>query len=170
MSDNRIKTNPTEPRFHLRAVAQDGKELQNREDVQLVMELNGEFYDVCPNYIRMNVGLSNVVTATIQIDLHGVVIDVPSAAIRHIKEDVHEETTIAQVRIVGERSPMDENPINSNFDLSVTSQECPVYAKYIIFEADGRAEDNHLIVYDVVHDDESEFMGVRPLLEGVEVK
>lgn len=138
----KITVNPIEPRYFLRAIAGPDKDIEN-QDFQILIQVGDEFYNACPNTIRLDVESSSKVVMDMEVDLHDMIIDMPARLVNQ-KGGVSK----ARVRIVGEHEHSGQHALNSASDIEkVTADGEEIYAGSFILEADGETNGNNLTVH-----------------------
>ncbi len=138
----KIKINPTEPRYVLRAIAAPNKDMDN-QDFQILIQLGDEFYEACPNKIQLDVGLSDKITMQMEVDLHDMIIDMPATMI-----DEDDNITKARFRVVGKNPFTGQHALNSSSDIEeCTADGKDIFAQSFVLEADGETDGNNLIVH-----------------------
>ena len=139
---NKIKVNPVEPRFIVRAIAEPGQDIKN-QDFQFLIQIGDEFYDLCPNKIKLKVGMCAKITMDAEIDLHDMIIDMPATVINDDGDSYK-----ARFRLTAQKDHPGQYALNSSSDIQeVTADGEEIFAKSFILEADGETNGNKLTVH-----------------------
>lgn len=138
----KIKVNPIEPRYVLRAIAGPDKDLDN-QDFQILIQLGDEFYDACPNKIKIAVGPCSKITMTMEVDLHDMILDMPAELVNESGD-----ITKARVRIVGTHDFPGQHALHTSSDVEkVTADGEEIWAKSFVLRADGETDSHSLTVH-----------------------
>jgi len=138
----KIKVSPIEPRYVVRAIAAPNKDIEN-QDFQLLIQIGDEFYDLCPNKIKIDVGVCDKITMNAEIDLHDMIIDMPATMI-----DEDGNSSKARVRVVAQHDHPGQHALNSSSDIEeCTADGEDIFAQSFVLEADGETNGNNLTVH-----------------------